>query len=208
MGAMFVVASLVIAPSTAGSYVRLAAAFYLVATCVIVTLIDLEYLIIPDSITWPGVFLGLVASTIFPSLQVGHPGFKLESPHSSALIASLFGIIVGGGVLILVGLIGNVMLRRRLKEAGVQDAMGWGDIKWMGLAGAFLGASSVVGAILIGCFSGAVAGLFMKLLAKLRNQPQPVGLPFGPFLSVGILVEFARPGLTWSVLDMLTSTAR
>jgi len=204
VGIMYAAASVLASPSGDGGYVCLIAAFYLIATCVIVTLIDLEHLIIPDSITWPGMLLGLAASAAFPVLQLGHPGFRSEAPHGSALIASLFGLIAGGGSLMIVGLAGNVMLRRRLEEAGVQDAMGWGDVKWMGLAGAFLGASSVMGAILVGCFTGAVAGLAMKVVARLRETPQPLGLPFGPFLSLGILVELARPGLTWMLLEQIT----
>jgi leader peptidase (prepilin peptidase) / N-methyltransferase len=151
--------------------------------------------------------LGLTASAAFPVLQEGHPGFRPESPHGSAFMASLFGLLAGGGSLMLVGLAGNVMLKRRLQEAGVQDAMGWGDVKWMGLAGAFLGASSVMGAILVGCFTGALAGVGMKLVARLRDQPQPLGLPFGPFLSLGIVVELARPGITWTLLEQITQPA-
>jgi leader peptidase (prepilin peptidase) / N-methyltransferase len=207
MGALFAGASLLIAPVDADGCVRLGVAFYLVATCIVVTLIDLEHLIIPDSITWPGMVLGLAASLAFPVLQAGHPGFKPEAPHGSALMASLFGLLAGGGSLMLVGLAGNVMLKRKLREAGVEDAMGWGDVKWMGLAGAFLGASSVMGAILIGCFTGALVGVGMKVAARVGDQPQPLGLPFGPFLSLGVLVELARPGITWSLLEQITRPA-
>jgi leader peptidase (prepilin peptidase) / N-methyltransferase len=207
VGALFASACLLIKPVGADGYLRLATTFYLAAACVIVTLIDLEHLIIPDSITWPGMVLGLAASLAFPALQAGHPGFRAEDPHGIALIASLFGLLAGGGSLMLVGFAGNVMLKRRLKEAGVQDAMGWGDVKWMGLAGAFLGASSVMGAILVGCFTGAVAGIGMKIVARMRGEPQPLGLPFGPFLSLGILVELARPGVTWWLLEQITRPA-
>jgi len=207
VGALFACACVLVRPSNADGYVHLATIFYLAATCVVVTLIDLEHLIIPDSITWPGMVLGLLASLAFPVLQAGHPGFKPDDPHGSALIASLFGLLAGGGSLMLVGFAGNLMLKRRLKEAGVQDAMGWGDVKWMGLAGAFLGASSVMGAILVGCFTGAVAGIAMKVAARVRDEAQPLGLPFGPFLSLGILVELARPGVTWWLLEQITRPA-
>jgi leader peptidase (prepilin peptidase) / N-methyltransferase len=207
VGALFAGAWWHIRPADTDGLVRLLVAWYLVATCVVVTLIDLEHLIIPDTITWPGMFLGLLLSAAFPVLQVGHPGFRPDAPHMGAFMASLFGLLAGGGSLMLVGMAGNIMLRRKLQEAGVQDAMGWGDVKWMALAGAFLGASSVLGAILIGCFAGALAGILMKLVARMRGQPQPLGLPFGPFLSVGLLIELARPGIAWSVLEQITRPA-
>jgi len=207
VGALYVGAWMLIRPTDADGAARLAVAWYLAATCVIVTLIDLEHLIIPDSITWPGMLLGLLAALAFPALHATHPGFKPDSPHGSALMASLFGLLAGGGSLMLVGMAGNIILKAKLKEAGVQDAMGWGDVKWMGLAGTFLGASSVMGAILIGCFSGALVGVAMKVVARLRGQPQPLGLPFGPFLSVGILVECALPGIAWSLLEQITRPA-
>jgi prepilin signal peptidase PulO-like enzyme (type II secretory pathway) len=98
-------------------------------------------------------------------------------------------------------------MRRKIAAAGLQDSMGWGDVKWMGLAGAFLGVSSTFGAILIGCFGGAVVGLIMIPLARLRGQDAPVGLPFGPFLALGILCELFAPGLAWSLLGRLTGAA-
>ncbi len=210
VGALFLGAwVLLLPPASAGAAdadfaLRLLSAFYLIATCVIVTAIDLEHLIIPDTITWPGMILGLASSLAFPVLQATHPGFRPDSPHGSSLIASMFGMLAGGGSLALVGLAGNVMLRRKLKEAGVQDSMGWGDVKWMALAGTFLGAYSVLGAIFIGCFSGAVVGLLLRLAARVRGHEAPLGLPFGPFLSLGILIEVAAPGIAWRVLEQIT----
>jgi len=186
---------------------RLLVAFYLIATCVVVTFIDLEHQIIPDTITWPGMILGVLVSVALPALQEGHAGFRVDAPRSSALLASLFGLGVGAGSLMLVGQLGNLFMRRKMAAAGLQDSMGWGDVKWMGLAGAFLGVSSVLGSILIGCFAGALVGLLMIPVARLRGQETPVGLPFGPFLALGMLCELFDPGLAWSLLGRLTGTA-
>ena len=190
-------------PSTA----QLLVACYLAATCVIVSFIDLEHQIIPDTITWPGMALGVLVSVAQPSLQTGHVGFAADAPRSTALLASIFGLAAGAGSLVLVGQLGNLFMRRKLAAAGLQDSMGWGDVKWMGLAGAFLGVSGVLGAILIGCFTGALVGLLMLPVARLRGQAAPVGLPFGPFLALGILCESFAPGLAWSLLGGLTGAA-
>jgi leader peptidase (prepilin peptidase)/N-methyltransferase len=201
---LFAVAALRFPPVDADGAGRLLVAFYLIATCVIVTFIDLEHQIIPDTITWPGMALGVLAAAVLPALHEGHLGWRADAPRSSALLASLFGLGAGAGSLVVVGQLGNLFMRRKMKEAGLQDSMGWGDVKWMGLAGAFLGVGSVFGAILIGCFAGAFVGLLMIPVAKLRGQETPVGLPFGPFLALGMLAELFAPGLAWSLLGRLT----
>ena len=194
-------------PVDGPSVLLLLVAFYLVATCVIVTFIDLEHQIIPDTITWPGMALGVLASLALPALHAGHVGFRADAPRSSALLASLLGLGAGAGSLVVVGQLGNLFMRRKMAAAGLQDSMGWGDVKWMGLAGAFLGVSGVFGAILIGCFAGAIVGLLMIPVARLRGQDAPVGLPFGPFLALGMLCELFAPGLAWSLLGRLTGAA-
>lgn len=204
---LFAAAWILHPPIDADGVVLLLVTWYLAAICVAVSLIDFEHLIIPDSITWPGILLGVVCSLAFPVLQVAHPGYRVEEPHGSALMASLYGMLAGGGSLAAVGFVGNLFLRRKLDEAGVADAMGWGDVKWMALAGAFLGVVQVLSAILLGCFAGALVGVGMKVWARLRGAEQPVGLPFGPFLSAGILVELAVPGFAWDTLVRLAQPA-
>jgi leader peptidase (prepilin peptidase) / N-methyltransferase len=204
---LFALAAWRFPPVDAVSGAHLLVAWYLAATCVIVTCIDLEHQIIPDTITWPGMLLGLLVSLAVPALHDGHVGFRAEAPRSSALMASLFGLAAGAGSLIVVGQLGNLLMRRKLQASGLQDSMGWGDVKWMGLAGAFLGVSGVFAAILIGCFSGALVGLAAIPAARWRGEDAPVGLPFGPFLALGILCEFFLPGLAWSLLGGLTGSA-
>jgi leader peptidase (prepilin peptidase)/N-methyltransferase len=194
-------------PVDAEAAAHLLAAWLLAFCCVSVTLIDLEHLIIPDAITYPGMVAGLLASLAAPTLHVGHWAWRAQSPHGSSLAAGVVGLLAGGGSLFLVGQLGNLMLKRRLKEAGVQDAMGLGDVKWMAFTGTLLGGSSVLSAILVGCFLGALAGLLMKLWAALRRSESPVGLPFGPFLSLGVLAELVRPELAWRIVESLARPA-
>ncbi|HEX5009100.1 MAG TPA: prepilin peptidase [Planctomycetota bacterium] len=207
VGALFAAAWWLSPPVDMASTGRFVALCLLAYSSVAVTLIDLEHFIIPDVITYPGVVGGLLLSLVFPTLHVGHWGFRLESPHASALMAAFFGLLAGGGSLFLVGRLGNLFLRRKLEAAGVQDAMGWGDVKWMAFAGTLLGALSVLSAILVGCVLGALAGIAMKLVARARGAEAPVGLPFGPFLSLGILVELVRPQCAWLLIDSLARPA-
>ncbi len=207
VAALFVAAAWLRPPVDADAAAWLGAAFYLSATCVVVSVIDIEHLIIPDSITGTGVALGLLASLAFPSLHAGHVGFDAGSPHASSLMAAIFGLAAGGGSLAAVGLLGNRLLRRKLEQAGVPDAMGWGDVKWMALAGAFLGVLSALSAILIGCFAGAIVGLALKAGARMRRADSVVGVPFGPFLSLGILAELVEPELAFRLLAVLSVPA-
>ncbi len=207
VGALFALAWWLSPPVDAAATGRLALLWVLAFACVTVTLIDIEHLIIPDAITYPGMLVGLLLSLAFPTLHAGHAGFRVDDPRLSALVASLLGWLAGGGSLFLVGRLGNLFLRRKLQEAGVEDAMGWGDVKWMAFARTLLGPLSVLSAILLGCFVGALAGSVLKLVARVRGREAPVGLPFGPFLSLGILAELVHPELSWALVDLLAHPA-
>ncbi|MFT7463811.1 MAG: leader peptidase (prepilin peptidase)/N-methyltransferase [Pseudohongiellaceae bacterium] len=186
---------------------RMLVTWYLVTTCVVISAIDLEHFIIPDAVTLPGIAVGLGLSVAFPILQAEHFPFDLEAPRQTAMLASVGGILMGGGSLWLFGQLGNLMLRKKIEAAGVQDAMGLGDVKWMAFAGAFLGPLVVADAILVGCFLGAIAGIVLQSLARLRGADAPPGIPFGPYLSVGILAELVQPGLAWELMQSLSLAA-
>lgn len=177
------------------------------ATCVVMSAIDLEHWILPDVVTLPGTGIGLLLSGVLPGLHALHEGFRPESPHGSALVLAAMGALAGGGSLWLVGQVGNLALRKQIAEAGVSDAMGLGDVKWMALCGTLLGPLLVLEAILAACFLGALVGIALKLLHRLRGGQGPVGLPFGPFLSAGALVEIAAPGSVWRLMEGLALPA-
>jgi leader peptidase (prepilin peptidase)/N-methyltransferase len=190
-------------PAASGAWGLLLVAWVMASLCVIVSAIDLEHFIIPDVITLPGIPLGLLLSLLYPALHESHVLFRPESPASSSLIVGLAGAVAGGGSLWLVGALGNLMLRRQIQEAGVEDAMGLGDVKWMAFAGTILGPLHVLEAILVACFAGALVGIAMKVAARVGKRDAPVGIPFGPFLSVGILIELADPGAAWAVMSLI-----
>jgi leader peptidase (prepilin peptidase)/N-methyltransferase len=207
VAALFVSAWWLSPPVDYQGAVTFAVLAYLATVCVIVTVIDIDHLIIPDTITYPGMALGLLASWSFPFLQEGHVLFRAENPHTSALLASALGAVAGGGSLWLVGQLGALFLKKQMEAAGVEDAMGLGDVKWMLHTGAFLGAANVLGAIVQACFLGAAIGILMKVLAWMRGTHAGQPIPFGPFLSAGVLVELVQPGTTWWLLRALSGGA-
>jgi leader peptidase (prepilin peptidase) / N-methyltransferase len=135
----------------------------------VLAIIDLRHRILPNPITLGGTVIGFLFSLVLP------PGW----------LASLIGILIGGGVLFLVG---EVYLRLR----GI-EGMGMGDVKMLAMIGAFLGWKAVLVTIIFASMSGAIVGGIMLLLGK---GDMKYALPFGTFLSAASLIaSFFGDGL-------------
>ena len=145
-----------------GFTVRFVCYFLLAAALVVVAFIDLKTRIIPDAISLPGMVVGLLSSFVRSDISFWE---------------SLAGLLIGGGSLLLVSL-GYYALTKR-------EGMGMGDVKLMGMIGAFLGWRSILFVILSGSFLGAISGMF--LMFKNREDSK-LAIPFGPFLSLGALL--------------------
>ncbi|MDD4890668.1 MAG: prepilin peptidase [Phycisphaerae bacterium] len=95
-------------------------------------------------------------------------------PHLLGLSGSLFGLLIGGAVVWFVRIIGTLVAGR--------EAMGLGDVHLLAAAGALLGWGGALLAFFIAPFFGIVVGL-VQLIRHGRRE-----LPFGPYLSLGVLV--------------------
>src|SRR6188768_2274734 len=150
---------------------------FLVFSAALVTLafIDIDHRILPDPITLHGIWIGIVVSVILatPSPLVSnilaHAGYDL-GPRWIALLGSLTGAIIGGGLLWIVG---EAYFRIR----GI-EGMGFGDVKMMAMVGAFLGAPLALLTIMVGSVVGAVVGL---ALIRFGGKHRDYELPFGTF---------------------------
>jgi leader peptidase (prepilin peptidase)/N-methyltransferase len=144
--------------------VTLKSAFLLTFLCglVVVSFIDLDHQIIPNTITLPGIPLGLIA------------GLLVREPP---LLDRLIGALAGAGFLYLMLFYGGVVFG--------QEAMGEGDLNLIALVGAFLGWKAVVVTILVACFVGSAVGLALIAFKRLGRRQH---IPFGPFLSLGAVV--------------------
>lgn len=160
------------------------AAVVFVFCCVLIVLsfIDIDYYIIPDVISLPGIVLGVIISAINQQWHI------FEWPVASSLWVSLVGVAFGGGVL---WLISEVYLRLRHREG-----LGLGDVKLLAMTGAFFGISGALYTMFIGSVLGSVLGMFLILLFGKKMTHQ---LPFGPYLAVGTLLYFfaSRSFLAW-----------
>lgn len=134
-----------------------------VAVLVVITFIDLDHRIIPNSISLPGIPLCFLGSFLLPWVS-----------WSDALI----GILAGGGSLFLVAFLYE-------KLTGV-EGMGMGDVKLLAMIGALLGWRSVILVIFFGSVLGTLVGVPLMLLKRADGK---LAIPFGPFLALGTLVE-------------------
>jgi leader peptidase (prepilin peptidase)/N-methyltransferase len=132
-----------------------------VAAMVALIFIDFDHQILPNSITLPGMALGLALAG--PRVDVSFPD-------------ALLGASLGGGLLFLVS---EVYFRLRKVEG-----LGMGDVKMMGMVGAFVGWKGVLLTLFLGSLSGTLVGLTVMAASKgdLRTK-----LPFGTFLGMGAI---------------------
>jgi leader peptidase (prepilin peptidase)/N-methyltransferase len=146
----------------------------LVFGCALIVLfaIDLEHHLLPNVITIPGIFVGLAFSFIT------EPGW----------IASLLGIVVGGGVLWTIAE-GYYLIRH-------EEGLGMGDVKMLAMVGAFVGWKLTLMTLMMASFAGSVVGLGLIIS---RRGGMKYALPFGTFLAMGAaLAATIGPGvLTW-----------
>ena len=85
---------------------------------------------------------------------------------------ALLGLLIGGGVLLTIALVYELISKR--------EGMGGGDIKLLAMIGGFLGWKSLIFLLLFSSFSGAIIGVAAMIIKK---QDTKYAVPFGPFLS-------------------------
>jgi leader peptidase (prepilin peptidase) / N-methyltransferase len=150
------------------------AAVRILFACALIVLfvIDLQHQILPNSITLPGIAIGFACSLFLP------PGWR----------DSLLGILVGGAIPLAIA---EAYVRLR----GI-EGLGMGDVKMLGMVGAFLGWKLALLTLLLGSFAGSVVGL--SLIAARQGSLQR-RLPFGTFLAVAAVIAAVAgdPMVAW-----------
>lgn len=150
--------------------------FGFVAAIVALAFIDWDTTLLPDDITLPLVWAGLVAAAW------GLTGVTLDHALWGAVAGylSLWGVYWG------------------FKLLTGKDGMGYGDFKLFAALGAWFGWQALIPMILMASLIGAVIGIGMKFASRLREGGY---IPFGPFLAfAGLFALVAGPQ---TVLDWL-----
>ena len=122
------------------------------------TMIDFDHQLLPDSITLPLLWLGLIANS-----------FGLLTDIHSALWGAVAGYLVLWSVYWLFKLVTG------------KEGMGYGDFKLLAALGAWMGWQMLPLIIILSSFVGAALGIGL-IAVKGRDQQQP--MPFGPFLAI------------------------
>lgn len=123
------------------------------------TLIDLDHLLLPDNLTLPLLWLGLLLNLN-----------SLFSPLEDAVL----GAALGYGVL--------WSLYWLFKLATGKEGMGYGDFKLLAAIGAWFGWQALLPVLLLASVTGATLGLGLMALRRLGEERV---LPFGPALALG-----------------------
>ena len=132
-----------------------------IATLLVITFIDIDYQIIPDLITLPGIPIFFLAALVLPTVTP---------------MESLLGLLIGGGILLVIGIIYHLITHK--------EGMGGGDIKLLAMIGVFLGWKGVFFTI----FMASGVGTFVGIIAMLHQRKgMKLAVPFGPFLSIGAI---------------------
>ncbi|MGB1335826.1 MAG: prepilin peptidase [Luminiphilus sp.] len=151
----------------------LAGAMFLTAVLVVLTVIDLDHQLLPDSLTLPLVWIGLL-------FNIDNTFVSLES----AVLGAVFGYLCLWTVFWL------------FKIVTGKEGMGHGDFKLLAALGAWFGLAALPTIVLLSSVVGAVLGVALIVTGK---QDRETPMPFGPFLAGAGLVHLFYPNilLTW-----------
>ena len=147
------------------TFVVLAAVYALI----ILSVIDLDIMIIPDRFSLGLIVLGLAFAWCNPNFS----GAWWQKE-----LASLLGAGVGLFGVLAIALLGTWLFKK--------EAMGGGDVKLMGGIGALIGWEGVITTIVFASFLGLVYAVFLMIFNGKKGGD---AIPFGPFLSLGALIN-------------------
>jgi len=134
-----------------------AAALLLSYGLITLTFIDFDHQILPDQITLPGIWIGLLLNLndIFCSLE-------------EAVIGSVAGYL------------SLWIVYQGFKLATGKEGMGFGDFKLLAALGAWFGWMALPGIVLISSAIGAIIGITLIVLGRPREE----AIAFGPYLAL------------------------
>ncbi len=199
-------------------HLRYAYHLVLLEALIVATFIDIDWRIIPDSITLPAMCVGLLGGfalgvvhlvpvwffdphlvrdflLVLPENWRGWatgppiPAWCAAHPHWHGLAVSAAGLLVGGGLVWGVRLLGHWILRR--------EAMGFGDVTLMAAIGSFIGWQPVV----VVFFLAPVAALFVVVVSRAFSWHREI--PYGPYLSLATLALLVGWKSVWPIAERI-----
>jgi leader peptidase (prepilin peptidase) / N-methyltransferase len=172
-GIAFALAAWKFGPSAAA-----AGAMLFIAAMIALTFIDFDKQLLPDDITLPLLWAGLLFNA-----------FGVFADLKSAVLGAAAGYLLLWSVYWL------------FKLATGKEGMGFGDFKLLAAIGAWTGWAMLPLTILLSSFVGAVVGIALMVLAK---HGRDVPIPFGPYLAAaGVIALLWGKPLTQTYLQLL-----
>ncbi len=135
------------------------------AFIICLVLIDYDTFLLPDELTLPLVWLGLL--------------FNLNGNICGGLSNAVIGAVAGYLILWLVYWVFKLITKK--------EGMGYGDFKLLAALGAWLGWHNLLSILILASLSGLVYALIMRISGRLvKGKP----IPFGPFLGIAGILTF------------------
>jgi len=158
-----------------------AGALLLIWALLALTMIDFDTQLLPDDITLPLLWLGLLFNL-----------FGVYTDLGSAVLGAVFGYLALWSVYWL------------FKLTTGKEGMGYGDFKLLAALGAWMGWQMLPLIIVLSSLVGAIVGVAMMIFFKHGRE---VPIPFGPYLAGGGMIAlFWGQALTQGYLHLLAVT--
>lgn len=138
------------------------AALIFVWALIALTMIDIDTQLLPDDITLPLLWIGLLVNM--------HNGFT-----------NIYSAVIGA----VAGYLSLWLVYWCFKLVTGKEGMGHGDFKLLAAIGAWLGWSMLPLVILLSSFVGAIVGIGLMVITRHKES---IPIPFGPYLSGGALI--------------------
>ncbi|SMF02640.1 type 4 prepilin peptidase 1 . Aspartic peptidase. MEROPS family A24A [Alteromonadaceae bacterium Bs31] len=128
------------------------------------TMIDIDHQLLPDSITLPLMWMGLIANS-----------FSVYTD----LYSALFGAVFGYGILWAVYWLFKILTQK--------EGMGFGDFKLLAALGAWMGWQMLPLIIILSSLVGALIGIAGIII---QGRDKNIPIPFGPYLAIAGWIAF------------------
>ena len=123
------------------------------------TMIDFDHQLLPDNITLPLLWLGLLVNALLPGTTVSAADSVLGAIIGYMTLWSLYWVF---------------------KMLTGKEGMGYGDFKLLAALGAWMGWQSLLLIVILSSLVGAIVGIALLLL---RGRDRNIPIPFGPYLA-------------------------
>lgn len=136
-----------------------------ISIMVCATFIDFDHMIIPDRFAIGGAVVGVLLSGLVPALhdQAVTPYWAINATR--AVIEAVIGMFIGSALVLWIAEIAEVVLRK--------EAMGFGDVKFLGAIGAFCGWQGGVFAVFGGAVLGTIAFAGILIVERVLGRGAP-----------------------------------